>query len=79
MVKRFKQYLNEKTETPKPSSTSKPKENEKLDMDMMKQELKRYSDVWSSIQKPKKHNNNKNPNLIFNSIWLTLVTLVRVG
>ena len=57
--KRFKQYLNEKTEHQKPSSTSKPKENEKLDMDMMKQELKRYSDVWSSIQKPKKHNNNK--------------------
>ena len=57
--KRFKQYLNETLGNKKPSSTSKPKNNEKLDMDMMKQELKRYSDVWSSIQKPKKHNNNK--------------------
>lgn len=57
--KRFKQYLNETLVNKKPSSTSKSKNDEKLDMDMMKQELKRYSYVWSSIQKPKKHNNNK--------------------
>ena len=50
--KRFQEYLNETLGNKKPASTLNIKNNEKL-------ELKHYSDVWTAIQKPKKHHNNK--------------------
>lgn len=57
--KRFKQYLNDTHENKTPSSTSKSQHNDELDINVMKQELKRYLDVWRYIQKSKKHNNKK--------------------